>query len=88
MKNTQRKFFMVAIEKMRFIRKYKGDISPDEREIKYITLFFTGGFIALIQEWLKSGIDTPIPAMAALFVKLVQERLVNVVNGGKKRREG
>jgi AcrR family transcriptional regulator len=84
----QRKYFMAAIEKMRFIRKHKGDKSPDEQEIKYITLFVTGGFIALIQEWLKSGIDTPIPAMAALFVKLVQEKLVNVVNGGKKRREG
>jgi hypothetical protein len=79
----QRQFFMSAIERMRLIKKRVGDKSPDENELKYTYLFVIGGFIALIQEWLKSGIDTPIPAMAAMFVKLTKDGLVNVINGGK-----
>jgi AcrR family transcriptional regulator len=81
----QRQFFMAAIERMRLIRKRVGDKSPDENELKYTSLFVIGGFIALIQEWLKSGIDTPIPAMAAMFAKLTKDGLVNVINGGKRR---
>jgi AcrR family transcriptional regulator len=82
----QRQFFMAAIERMRFIRKRAGDKTPDEKKLKYTSLFAIGGFIALIQEWLKSGIDTPIPAMAALFAKLSKEGFVNAINDGKKRR--
>jgi AcrR family transcriptional regulator len=81
----QQKFFMSTIERMRFIRKRVGDKSPDEQELKYMSLFAVGGTIALIQEWLKSGIDTPIPAMAAMFVKLTKEGIVNAINGGKRR---
>jgi AcrR family transcriptional regulator len=79
----QRGFLIFAIERMRLIRKRVGDKSPDEKEIKYTSLFTAGGFIALIQEWLKSGIDTPIPAMAGMFVKLTKEGIVNAINGGK-----
>jgi AcrR family transcriptional regulator len=81
----QRKFFMSTIERLRFIRKRVGDKSPDEQELKYMSLFAVGGTIALIQEWLKSGIDTPIPVMAAMFVKLTKEGIVNAINGGKRR---
>jgi AcrR family transcriptional regulator len=81
----QRQFFMAAIERMRLIRKRVGDKSPDKKELKYTSLFAIGGFIALIQEWLKSGIDMPIPAMAEMFTKLTKEGLVNAINGGKRR---
>lgn len=81
----QRKFFMTTIERMRFIRKRAGEKSPDEKELKYTSLFTVGGCIALIQEWLKSGIDTPIPALAAIFAKLTKEGIVTAITGGKQR---
>jgi AcrR family transcriptional regulator len=80
----QRKFFMFATENMRFIRKNAGDKSPDEKEVKYTSLFTVGGFIALVQEWLKSDIDTPIPTMAAMFANLAKEGIVHAISGGKR----
>jgi hypothetical protein len=37
--------------------------------------FLVGGFVTLVQEWLKSGMDTPAPELAKMLVKIMREAL-------------
>jgi hypothetical protein len=45
--------------------------APDAKVIEYYSIFCVGGVLAFIQQWLKTGMDTPIPDMANMLVKLM-----------------
>jgi hypothetical protein len=48
--------------------------APDAKAIEYHTIFWVGGAIAFIQQWLKSGMDIPIPDIAKMLAKLMAGR--------------
>ncbi|MDR3343741.1 MAG: TetR family transcriptional regulator C-terminal domain-containing protein [Treponema sp.] len=47
--------------------------TADEHTIKYASVFMVGGCLALMREWLKNGMDIPVPEMAKLMAKLVRD---------------
>jgi AcrR family transcriptional regulator len=49
---------------------------PDEQTLSYCSAFMRDGCIALIQEWLKNGMDMSIRDMAKLLARLVRGVLV------------
>jgi AcrR family transcriptional regulator len=66
----QRKYFSYSAERMRQLKKSAGDKSPDSKLLMYQARFLAGGFHTLIQDWIENGMDTPVPEMAALLLKL------------------
>jgi AcrR family transcriptional regulator len=48
---------------------------PDRKMTKYGSVFIVGGAIALVQEWLKNGMDMPVPQLAKMLSRLIQEAL-------------
>jgi AcrR family transcriptional regulator len=71
----QKKFFHNGIKYMWQIIEAIGIKAPDEKVAKYGFAFLVGGFITLVQEWLKNGMDTPAPDLAKMLVKLMREAL-------------
>jgi AcrR family transcriptional regulator len=71
----QKKFFRNGIEYTWHIIEAVGIKAPDEKVAKYAFAFLVGGFLTLVQEWLKSGMDTPAPDLAKMLVKLMREAL-------------
>jgi hypothetical protein len=67
----QVRFFNNSLKLMRQFIKSKDVEQVDETVIKYASVFMIGGYIALMHEWLKSGLDMPVPEMAKLMAKLV-----------------
>jgi AcrR family transcriptional regulator len=49
---------------------------PDEQTLSYCSVFMRDGCIAIIQEWLKNGMDMGIRDMAKLLARLVRGVLV------------
>jgi AcrR family transcriptional regulator len=67
----QIRFFSTSIKRMvQFIKSKKPGI-VDENTIKYASAFMIGGYSVLMHEWLKNGMDIPVPEMAKLMAKLV-----------------
>jgi hypothetical protein len=49
--------------------------SADEESKRAYSVFFVHGILALLQDWLKHGMDIPIPKMAALCIRLMNSIL-------------
>jgi AcrR family transcriptional regulator len=69
----QEKFFRNGIEFVRRFREAAGVKSQNGEADKYGSAFWVGGALALVQEWLKDGIDTPAPELAKILARLARE---------------
>jgi len=70
--NFPRRFFKISTDRMLEFRKRSGAKPDNENLARYHAVFVTGGFAIMIQEWFKSGMDTPVPEMAKLLAKLAR----------------
>jgi AcrR family transcriptional regulator len=68
----QKKFFRKGIEKMSQFRESATAKSPDKEADKYDLVFVIGGMFTLVQEWLKNGMDIPVPKLAKILTKLTR----------------
>jgi hypothetical protein len=68
----RRLFSRYIIGRMRKLKKSPGGALIDERNLKYYSVFIRDGFIAIVQEWLKSGMDVNINDMAKIFAKMLR----------------
>ena len=48
--------------------------APDAKTVGYYSVYWMSGALALIQKWLKDGMDTPVPDMAKMLVRLMSGR--------------
>jgi hypothetical protein len=48
----------------------RGDDAPNAKTLEYYSVFWVGGVLALIQKWLKDGMDTPVLLMAKMLARL------------------
>jgi AcrR family transcriptional regulator len=75
----QKKFFRNGIEFARQFRKTfrkTAGLKPQSEESdKYGLTFWVSGALALVQEWLKNGMDTPVPELAKMLTRLTREAL-------------
>jgi AcrR family transcriptional regulator len=71
----QKKYFRTSIEGLKKITKSVGSIVQDKEVSMYGFVFVTGGVLTLVQEWLKNGMNTPVPQMAELLGRLTREVL-------------
>jgi AcrR family transcriptional regulator len=69
----QIRYFNSSLKLMRQFIKSKEVGMMDENTIKYASIFMIGGYIALMHEWLKNGMDIPVPEMAKIMAKLVRD---------------
>ena len=67
----QKRFFQSSLENLRAFRNAKGE-NADYEIIKCYSLFSIGGFIVLIQDWLKNNMDIPVAKMAKVLASMVQ----------------
>jgi AcrR family transcriptional regulator len=72
----QKKFFRNGIEGIQQFTEAIGVKSQNKEMVKYSFFFVIGGMLTLVQEWLKNGMDTPVPEMAKMLVRLTREVLV------------
>jgi AcrR family transcriptional regulator len=72
----QKKFFRNGIEGIRHFTEAIGVKSQNKEMVKYSFFFVIGGMLTLVQEWLKNGMDTPVPEMTKMLVRLTREVLV------------
>jgi AcrR family transcriptional regulator len=68
----RRLFSRYIIGHMRKLKKSQSSALIDERYLKYYSVFVRDGFIAIVQEWLKSGMDININDMAKIFAKMLR----------------
>ncbi|MDR2794138.1 MAG: TetR family transcriptional regulator C-terminal domain-containing protein [Treponema sp.] len=71
----QRKFFRLGIESIRQATEAAGVTSQKVKTGKYGSVFVVGGTLTLVQEWLKNGMDTPVPELAKILAKLTEDAL-------------
>jgi AcrR family transcriptional regulator len=71
----QKKFFRTSIEGMRQFMESTGVIPEDKRTKKYGFVFFAGGMLTLVQDWLKNGMDTPVSEMVKMLVRITRDAL-------------
>jgi AcrR family transcriptional regulator len=69
----QKKVFSYGIERSRQFKKGNGKNPLDEKTSRYFSLFVTGGMLTLVQEWLKTGMDTPVPQMVKMIAAFTRE---------------
>jgi AcrR family transcriptional regulator len=73
----QRKFAKFLTDRMRESRNTRQTKTlPDEQTLNYRSAFMRDGSIAILQEWLKNGMDMSIRDMAKLLTHLVRGALV------------
>jgi AcrR family transcriptional regulator len=72
----QKKFAKYFTGHMRDFKIIPDSALADKRVSNYRSVFFRDGCIAMLQEWLKSGLDMSIRDMAKLFTKLIRDVLV------------
>jgi AcrR family transcriptional regulator len=68
----QRKFVRYFTGLMQQFNYVQGNSTGDGRIRKYHSVFIRDGCIAMIQEWLKNGMDLSVHDMATLFAKPVR----------------
>ena len=68
----QKKFARYFTGHMRQFKIIPGGTPADERIMDYRSVFFRDGCIAMLQEWLKSGMDMSIHDMAKMFTRLIR----------------
>jgi AcrR family transcriptional regulator len=71
----QRKYFKHAIEQIQQIMEAVGIKQPDKKAAAYGAVFIVGGTIILIHEWLKNGMDIPVPQLAKMLARHMHEAL-------------
>jgi AcrR family transcriptional regulator len=62
----QKKIFSYGIERSQQFEKGRGKKPFDEKTNRYFSLFLVGGLLTLVQEWLKTDMDTPVPEMVKM----------------------
>jgi AcrR family transcriptional regulator len=72
----QKRFFQAKIEYLYRSIKSSNGKKTDEKLIWYRTQFVIGGLLALVQEWLKNGMDIPVSKLAKLLAELAQAVIV------------
>jgi AcrR family transcriptional regulator len=73
-RSFQKKFFRRGIESSGKFTEIAAVTLRDKKDILYSSVYIVSGVIALIQEWLKNGMDMPVPEMAKLLARLTRER--------------
>jgi AraC-like DNA-binding protein len=68
----QRKFVKYFTGLMQQFKYTQGSTLDNKRILKYHSVFIRDGCIAIIQEWLKSGMDISVRDMAKLLVKPIR----------------
>jgi AcrR family transcriptional regulator len=71
----QRKFARYLTNHIRQFQNTQSGTVVDERTLKYYSVFIRDGAIAIIQEWLKSGMDLNVHEMAKVFVNPIRSLL-------------
>ena len=71
----QRRFTKKLTVRMRRLKNSQGSAVTDERSLKYYSAFIRDGFLAILQEWLKSDMDVNIHDMAKMFAKMLRSVL-------------
>jgi AcrR family transcriptional regulator len=71
----QRKFFRRSIEQALQFAKATGIKQSGEKMAEYSSVFWAGGMIALVQEWLQNGMDTPASELAKMLTRLMRDTL-------------
>jgi AcrR family transcriptional regulator len=69
--NFQRKFARYITGLMQRVKTPPDSIVANKRILNYYSVFIRDGCIAIVQEWIKNGIDINIRDMAKLFSKLI-----------------
>jgi AcrR family transcriptional regulator len=73
--NFQKKLVEQHIMDMNKMMKCILDKSADEKIERLYSVFIINGSLALLQDWLKHGMDIPIPKMAKFCLKIVNDIL-------------
>jgi AcrR family transcriptional regulator len=68
----QKEFFCRGIEGISQFMSTAGIKSPDGNAARYGFVFVIGGMIAIIQEWLKNGMDTQVPELAKMLDRMLR----------------
>jgi AcrR family transcriptional regulator len=71
----QKKFFRNGIEVAQKIMDGVSIKPQGDRAARYGFVFVVAGMIALVQEWLKNGMDAPVSEMAKMLTRLMREDL-------------
>ena len=75
-RDFQKKFARYFTGHMRQFKIIPGGTPFDEQVMNYRSVFFRDGCIAMLQGWLKSGMDMGIRDMARLFTRLIRSVLI------------
>jgi hypothetical protein len=73
--NFQKKLFREGLEGLRSFIEAVGVTAHDKKMVNYGFVFLTGGILLIIQEWLKNGMDTPVPEMAKMLAKFTRQAM-------------
>ena len=68
----QKRFFRNNIEHFRIFKEIKRKTEMDDETLKCYSLFTTGGFLVLIQDWLKNGMNIPAQKIVNVMVGFMQ----------------
>jgi AcrR family transcriptional regulator len=68
----RRKFARYFFGRMRELKHIQGRPVPDERTLKYYATFVRDGCIAILQDWIKNGMDIEVRDLAKLLARLVR----------------
>jgi AcrR family transcriptional regulator len=71
----QKKFLRKGIESFGQFTEANSFKLQDKKDARYGSVFIVGGVLALIQEWLKNGMDIPAPQLARLLTRIIREGL-------------
>jgi hypothetical protein len=70
----QKKFFLKGIKSLvKFSETTNTKVQ--NKDTQYSFVFIVGGVLALVQAWLKNGMDMPVPDIAKILAKLTREGL-------------
>jgi AcrR family transcriptional regulator len=81
----QKKFFRNSIEKARQFAKAASASRDDEKMAGYASVFWAGGMLALVQNWLQNGMDIPAPELAKMISRLMREDMGATVSSRHRR---
>jgi AcrR family transcriptional regulator len=71
----QKRYFSKGIEAIQQFTEAAGVRPRDKGAAKYGSVFWVGGIHMLVQEWLKNGMDTPVPELAKMLAHLTRNAL-------------
>jgi AcrR family transcriptional regulator len=74
-RDFQKKYFRKGIESLGQFTELAGVKTRDKKYVKYGFIFIVGGVLQLVQEWLKNGMDTPVPELAKMLTRFTRDTL-------------